>query len=219
MLVSFLVSEVCFRVFCRLLKQVHRGIKGVVEDTNGNRIKGATISVRGVRKDVTTGMKQSKRCILTLSVTISDHLNSALFATLVTHQLCCLALWLLFHLLSAEDGDYWRLLNPGTHILTATAKGYSRVSKRVYLPHNMNKAGRVDFVLEKVGLLPSVLFPNHGCAIYSVYFNLFFCVRGSVFLAKGQTSTQCLIHVAQHSKAQQLNSLYSEDPIESFNLL
>lgn len=50
----------------------------------------------------------------------------------------------------AEDGDYWRLLNPGTHILTATAKGYSRVTKRVHLPHNMNKAGRVDFVLAKV---------------------------------------------------------------------
>lgn len=56
------------------------------------------------------------------------------------------------HLGSADDGDYWRLLNAGTHILTATAKGYSRVSKRVYLPHNMKKAGRVDFVLSKVGL-------------------------------------------------------------------
>lgn len=58
----------------------------------------------------------------------------------------------------AEDGDYWRLLNPGTHILTATAKGFSRVSKRIYLPHNMNKAGRVDFVLEKVGSLSSLSF-------------------------------------------------------------
>lgn len=55
-----------------------------------------------------------------------------------------------FLLLSAEDGDYWRLLNPGTYIVTATAKGYSKVSKRVHLPHRMNKAGRVDFVLEKV---------------------------------------------------------------------
>uniref|UniRef100_A0A8D3BMQ0 Carboxypeptidase Z n=1 Tax=Scophthalmus maximus TaxID=52904 RepID=A0A8D3BMQ0_SCOMX len=81
--------------------QVHRGIKGVVKDVDGNGLKGATVSVRGIRKDVTT----------------------------------------------AEDGDYWRLLNPGTHILTATAKGYSRVTKRVHLPHNMNKAGRVDFVL------------------------------------------------------------------------
>uniref|UniRef100_A0A8D3B069 Carboxypeptidase Z n=1 Tax=Scophthalmus maximus TaxID=52904 RepID=A0A8D3B069_SCOMX len=82
-------------------ESVHRGIKGVVKDVDGNGLKGATVSVRGIRKDVTT----------------------------------------------AEDGDYWRLLNPGTHILTATAKGYSRVTKRVHLPHNMNKAGRVDFVL------------------------------------------------------------------------
>uniref|UniRef100_A0A8C3AAJ2 Carboxypeptidase Z n=1 Tax=Cyclopterus lumpus TaxID=8103 RepID=A0A8C3AAJ2_CYCLU len=91
------------------IESVHRGIKGVVQDVGGNGIKGATISVRGIRKDVTT------------------------------------------------DGDYWRLLNPGTHILTATAKGYSRVSKRVYLPHNMDKAGRVDFVLEKVGIFVFII--------------------------------------------------------------
>ncbi|XP_071060908.1 carboxypeptidase Z isoform X1 [Pseudochaenichthys georgianus] len=99
------------------MESVHRGIKGVVTDLDGNRIKGATISVRGIKKDVTT----------------------------------------------AEDGDYWRLLNPGTHILTTTAKGYSRVSKRVYLPHNLNKAGRVDFVLEKVPIEPDIddyLFPT-----------------------------------------------------------
>lgn len=37
-------------------KQVHRGIKGIVKDGNGNGIKDATISIRGVRKDVTTGI-------------------------------------------------------------------------------------------------------------------------------------------------------------------
>lgn len=58
-----------------------------------------------------------------------------------------------YQLAPADDGDYWRLLNAGIHILTATAKGYSRVSKRVYLPQNMNRAGRVDFVLTKVGAL------------------------------------------------------------------
>uniref|UniRef100_A0A3Q2YD07 Carboxypeptidase Z n=1 Tax=Hippocampus comes TaxID=109280 RepID=A0A3Q2YD07_HIPCM len=84
------------------IESVHRGIKGVVKDVHGNGIKDATISVKGIRKDITTG------------------------------------------------GDYWRLLSAGTHIVTATAKGYSRVSKRVHLPHSLNKAGRVDFVLKKM---------------------------------------------------------------------
>uniref|UniRef100_A0A3Q1JNY7 Uncharacterized protein n=1 Tax=Anabas testudineus TaxID=64144 RepID=A0A3Q1JNY7_ANATE len=99
------------------LESVHRGLKGKVTDPDGNGIKGATISVKGMRKDITT----------------------------------------------AEDGDYWRLLNSGTHILTATAKGYSKVSKRVRLPANMNKAGRVDFVLKKVPVKPDIddhLFPT-----------------------------------------------------------
>uniref|UniRef100_A0A8C6SPR5 Carboxypeptidase Z n=1 Tax=Neogobius melanostomus TaxID=47308 RepID=A0A8C6SPR5_9GOBI len=37
------------------LESVHRGVKGVVRDKDGNGIKGATVSVRGIRKDVTTG--------------------------------------------------------------------------------------------------------------------------------------------------------------------
>ncbi|TWW58545.1 carboxypeptidase Z isoform X2 [Takifugu flavidus] len=99
------------------MESVHRGVKGVVKDADGNGIKGATVTVRGIRKAVTT----------------------------------------------ADDGDYWRLLNAGVHILTATAKGYSRVSKRVYLPPNMNRAGRVDFVLTKVPVEPDIddhLFPT-----------------------------------------------------------
>ncbi|XP_034044676.1 carboxypeptidase Z isoform X2 [Thalassophryne amazonica] len=99
------------------MESVHRGIKGVVKDMDGHGIQGATVSVRGIRKAVTT----------------------------------------------AEGGDYWRLLNPGTHILTATAKGYSKVSKKVYLPHSLNKAGHVDFVLRKVPLKPNFddhLFPT-----------------------------------------------------------
>ncbi|XP_047462579.1 carboxypeptidase Z-like [Mugil cephalus] len=85
------------------MEAAHRGIKGIVKDEEGNGIKGARISVRGIRHDITT----------------------------------------------AEDGDYWRLLTPGTHIVSASAPGYTRATKKVILPSRMNAAGRVDFVLQK----------------------------------------------------------------------
>lgn len=85
------------------IEAAHRGIKGVVKDDEGNGIKGARISVRGIRHDVT----------------------------------------------SAENGDYWRLLTPGIHIISASAPGYNKTTKKVHLPPHMHTAGRVDFILQK----------------------------------------------------------------------
>ncbi|CAJ1086168.1 carboxypeptidase Z-like [Xyrichtys novacula] len=85
------------------IEAAHRGIKGIVKDEEGNPIKSARISVRGIQHDVTT----------------------------------------------AENGEYWRLLIPGIHIVSATAPGYARYSKRIHLPSRMTTAGRVDFVLQK----------------------------------------------------------------------
>ncbi|XP_064190630.1 carboxypeptidase Z-like isoform X1 [Anguilla rostrata] len=104
------------------MESVHRGIKGVVKDEDGNGIKDARISVRGIRHDVRT----------------------------------------------AEDGDYWRLLNSGVHVLTASAPGYSRVMKKVFLPARMQKAGRVDFVLKK-----AVLEPGDPDFLYAVTYDRF----------------------------------------------
>uniref|UniRef100_A0AAY3ZYM6 FZ domain-containing protein n=1 Tax=Denticeps clupeoides TaxID=299321 RepID=A0AAY3ZYM6_9TELE len=88
------------------IEAVHRGIKGIVKDEDGNGIKGATVSVKGIRHDIIT----------------------------------------------AENGDYWRLLTPGIHILTATAPGYTRSLKKIILPARLEKAGRVDFVLKKAAV-------------------------------------------------------------------
>ncbi|XP_077445082.1 carboxypeptidase Z-like isoform X2 [Stigmatopora argus] len=90
------------------LETVHRGIKGIVRDAEGNGIKGARVSVRGIRHDVT----------------------------------------------AAENGEYWRLLSPGIHIVSAWAPGYSRAAKKVHLPPSMHSAGRVDFILEKAAPEP-----------------------------------------------------------------
>ncbi|XP_057711155.1 carboxypeptidase Z-like isoform X1 [Corythoichthys intestinalis] len=87
----------------RKCPQVHRGIKGIVRDAEGNGIKGARVSVRGIRHDIT----------------------------------------------AAENGEYWRLLSPGIHIVSAWAPGFSRAAKKIHLPPAMHSAGRVDFILER----------------------------------------------------------------------
>lgn len=55
---------------------------------------------------------------------------------------------ILFCLSTAPDGDYWRLLPPGSHIVIAQAPGYSKVIKKVTIPARMKRAGRVDFILQ-----------------------------------------------------------------------
>ena len=55
---------------------------------------------------------------------------------------------------AAENGDYWRLLTPGVHIVTASAPGYAKAIKKVHLPSRMLTAGRVDFLLKKAELEP-----------------------------------------------------------------
>ncbi|XP_028982935.1 carboxypeptidase Z-like isoform X4 [Betta splendens] len=57
---------------------------------------------------------------------------------------------------TAENGDYWRLLTPGIHIVSASAPGFSRAMKKVRLPSRMDSAGRVDFVLHKSVVEPDV---------------------------------------------------------------
>uniref|UniRef100_UPI00398E77FE carboxypeptidase Z n=1 Tax=Pristiophorus japonicus TaxID=55135 RepID=UPI00398E77FE len=53
-------------------------------------------------------------------------------------------------ILSVDNGEYWRLLPPGTHFVSAYARGHTRVLKKIYLPVKMEGAGRVDFVLRRL---------------------------------------------------------------------
>ncbi|TDG99741.1 hypothetical protein EPR50_G00197370 [Perca flavescens] len=92
------------------METAHLGIKGIVKDEEGNAVKGARISVRRIRHDVTT----------------------------------------------AENGEYWRLLTPGIHVVSASAPGYTRAMKKVRLPPRMHTAGRVDFVLQKAAPEPDL---------------------------------------------------------------
>lgn len=51
--------------------------------------------------------------------------------------------------LSGENGEYFRLLTPGIHVVSASAPGYTKAMKKVRLPQRMHTAGRVDFILVK----------------------------------------------------------------------
>lgn len=68
-------------------------------------------------------------------------------------------------LLEAPDGDYWRLLPPGSHIVIAQAPGYSKVMKRVTIPLRMRRAGRVDFILQPLGTGPKNFLPGPSRAL------------------------------------------------------
>ncbi|XP_029789019.1 carboxypeptidase Z [Suricata suricatta] len=61
---------------------------------------------------------------------------------------------------TAPDGDYWRLLPPGSHIVIAQAPGYSKVIKKVTIPARMKRAGRVDFILQPLGTRPRKSLPG-----------------------------------------------------------
>lgn len=64
-----------------------------------------------------------------------------------------------FILFKAPDGDYWRLLPPGSYVVIAQAPGYSKVVKRVVIPLRMKRAGRVDFILQPLGTGPKKFLP------------------------------------------------------------
>lgn len=70
---------------------------------------------------------------------------------------------------TAADGDYWRLLPPGTYIVTAQAMGYTKVMKRVTLPIKMKRAGRVDFVLRPIEIWPNKLLRRPMEDMYDQY--------------------------------------------------
>uniref|UniRef100_A0A8C3T702 Carboxypeptidase Z n=1 Tax=Chelydra serpentina TaxID=8475 RepID=A0A8C3T702_CHESE len=71
--------------------------------------------------------------------------------------------------ITAAGGDYWRLLPPGTYIISAHAIGYSKVMKRVTLPAKMKRAGRVNFVLRSLGTKPKNFLRGPTEDIYERY--------------------------------------------------
>ncbi|XP_039997375.1 carboxypeptidase Z-like isoform X1 [Xiphias gladius] len=70
---------------------------------------------------------------------------------------------------TAENGEYWRLLHPGIHIVIASAPGYTRAIKKVHLPPRMQTAGRVDFVLQAAPLEADMQEEDHAIPSLGTY--------------------------------------------------
>lgn len=95
---------------------MHRGIRGIVKDQQGNPIANATVSVEGINHDVTTGLQTLARSLASgpFMFHLQDHHSENENASSTV---------------AASSGDYWRLLNPGEYRVTARAEGFSSVTK------------------------------------------------------------------------------------------
>jgi len=71
--------------------KVHRGIRGIVKDQQGNSITNATVSVEGVEHDVTTGQSAVHR-ILHAQITVNGQFMSRLWLKLKKRELPRLSL-------------------------------------------------------------------------------------------------------------------------------
>ena len=56
-----------------------------------------------------------------------------------------------YFLLTASDGDYWRLLNPGEYVVTAKAEGFTSSTKNCMVGYDMG-ATHCDFTLRTTNL-------------------------------------------------------------------
>lgn len=74
--------------------------------------------------------------------------------------------------ISAKDGDYWRLLVQGNHTIEVTASGYGSVTQMVEISmNNGNQAVMVNFTMQAVaatqGTLPATGSIGHGFTVES----------------------------------------------------
>lgn len=92
--------------------QVHRGIRGIVKNQQGNPIANATVSIEGINHDVTTGQ-------YTVHTITQDVIKYNIAQTVLNTTVAIVA----------PTGDYWRLLNPGEYRVTARAEGFSSLTK------------------------------------------------------------------------------------------
>lgn len=110
------------------LTQIHRGIKGVVTDQQGEPIANATIVVGGINHNVKTG-----RCCGVLKGRWQHH---------VALTPPC------FPLSAASGGDYWRILNPGEYRVSARAEGYNPSVKTCHVLYDIG-ATQCNFILSR----------------------------------------------------------------------
>ncbi|MGH0158501.1 UNVERIFIED_CONTAM: hypothetical protein FKN15_036238 [Acipenser sinensis] len=112
------------------MEQVHRGIKGVVTDREGNAIANATVSVDGVNHDVKTG-----KDLHSINPDPTAAPRQQPFNPPESKD-------------KSTNGDYWRLLNPGEYRVTVRAETFSSSTKVCVVGYEIG-ASPCNFVLAK----------------------------------------------------------------------
>ncbi|OWK15320.1 hypothetical protein Celaphus_00000804, partial [Cervus elaphus hippelaphus] len=139
------------RSLIQFMKQVHQGVKGFVLDaTDGRGILNATISVAEINHPVTTYKNGDywrlwvSLCFIQVHQGVKGFvldatdgrgiLNATISVAEINHPVT-----------TYKNGDYWRLLVPGTYKITASARGYNPVTKNVTV--KSEGAVQVNFTL------------------------------------------------------------------------
>ncbi|RLV76305.1 hypothetical protein DV515_00017109 [Chloebia gouldiae] len=110
------------------MEQIHRGIKGVVTDQQGEPIANATIVVGGINHNVRTG----RDCGV-----LAGHWQHGPQPTPPPAPYS-----------AASGGDYWRILNPGEYRVSARAEGYNPSVKTCHVLYDIG-ATQCNFILSR----------------------------------------------------------------------
>ncbi|KAK8768993.1 hypothetical protein V5799_014542 [Amblyomma americanum] len=114
-----------------LLGQVQRAIRGYIKGPDGTHIPGALLTIR----ERNVGFSGQAPCFSASSAR--------------THDVCCR---------STDQGEFWRILQPGSYTLVVSAKGYLPAAVKVTVPDHERQEPPITVVMRPC-LYPVKIMP------------------------------------------------------------